>query len=204
MRKLSINTWISLIVQLLLISMLPYVIYRKNYIYAVGALLAILLAYAPAILKHNFNIQLPWFLETAITLAFFLHIGGLAFGWYNKFKFYDVVLHIYGTMLIALLGFMFVYTLYYLGKIKLSLRMIGIFTFIFAMAIGGLWEIAEFTTDHVLGTNAQMGSLTDTMGDLIFDGVGGILVAFFGMWYVQKTPEKRINQQIARMLNGKI
>ena len=131
-------------------------------------------------------------------------MGGLVFGWYSKFKFYDVVLHIYGTMLIALLGFMFVYTLYYTGKIKLSLRMIAVFTFLFAMAVGGLWEIAEFSTDRVLGTNAQMDSLADTMGDLIFDGVGGILVAFLGMWYVRKTPEKRINQHIARLLNREV
>ena len=115
-----------------------------------------------------------------------------------------MVLHIYGTMLIALLGFMFVYTLYYTGKIKLSLRMIAVFTFLFAMAVGGLWEIAEFSTDRVLGTNAQMDSLADTMGDLIFDGVGGILVAFLGMWYVRKTPEKRINQHIARLLNREV
>lgn len=202
--RLSANTWISLFVQLLLISMLPYVIYKGNYIYAAGAILAILFAYVPAMVKRNFNLQLPWFLETAITLALFLHISGLAFGWYLKFRFYDVVLHAYGTMIIALLGFMFVYMLYYLGKIKLSIRTMAIFTFLFAMAVGGLWEIAEFSIDHALGTNAQMGSLQDTMGDLIFDGVGGILVAFFGMWYVRKTPEKRINKHLAGMLNRKV
>jgi len=203
MRKLSINTWISLIVQLLLISMLPYLIYRKNYIYAGAALLAILAAYAPALMKRNFNIQLPWFLELAITIALFLHVGGLAFHWYSRFRFYDSVLHIWGTMIIALLGFMMVYALYYLGKIKLSIRMIAVFTFIFALAIGALWEIAEFTIDHTLYTHAQLSNM-DTMSDLIFDGLGGAVIAVLGMWYIRKTPEKRINEHIAKMLNRRV
>ena len=203
MAKLSINTWISLVLQLLLISMLPYLIYRRNYLYAIGALLAIFFAYTPAMLKHNFNIQLPWLLEFAIALHMFLHIGGLAFGWYSKFRLYDVVLHIHGTMIIALLGFMLVYTLYYLGKIKLSLGMIGVFTFLFAIAIGALWEIAEFRLDQSFGTLAQP-SLQDTMGDLIFDGIGGILVAGVGMWYVRKTPERKINKLIGILLNREV
>src|SRR3989344_1930408 len=46
MRQLSINTSMSLLLQLLLVSMLTYVIYRRHYLYAVAALLAILLTYA--------------------------------------------------------------------------------------------------------------------------------------------------------------
>lgn len=200
MRKLSINTLVSLLMQVLLVSMLPYLMYRRNYIYAAAAVLAIIIAYTPAMMRKNFNIQLPWFLEFSITLMLFLHVGGLAFHWYSRFRFYDSVLHIWGTIIIALLGFMMVYTLYYLDKVHLSLRMIALFTFFFTLSIGALWEIAEFTTDHFLHTHAQLGN-QDTMSDLIFDGIGGTIVALLGMWYVRKTPERKINQQIARLLN---
>jgi DNA polymerase len=61
--------------------------------------------------------------------------------------------------------------------------MIGLFTLVFALAIGTLWEIGEFASDKFLGTTAQgdgKDPLVDTMLDLISDGITGLLVALIG------------------------
>lgn len=66
----------------------------------------------------------------------------------------------------------------------------ALFAFSFAMAIGGVWEIAEFTGDSLFGMNAQrylsitdgtplVGHevLFDTMKDLIVDACGALVSA---------------------------
>ncbi len=47
-------------------------------------------------------------------------------------------MHFFGSAIVAVLAFITVYTLNF---------MIGFFTFVFAIAIGALWEIGEFFCD---------------------------------------------------------
>lgn len=42
------------------------------------------------------------------------------------------------------------------------------------MAFAAAWEICEFTSDHLLGTHAQLGN-TDTMGDIISATIGALV-----------------------------
>jgi hypothetical protein len=43
--------------------------------------------------------------------------------------------------------------------------------------VAAAWEIAEYTSDHVLGTHAQNAGLEDTMTDIICGLLGAIIVA---------------------------
>ncbi|GKU77293.1 hypothetical protein [Paenibacillus sp. L3-i20] len=48
------------------------------------------------------------------------------------------------------------------------------FSFYFSVAMAGVWEIYEFTVDHIFGLVSQNGSLTDTMIDIICGTVGAV------------------------------
>ena len=60
-------------------------------------------------------------------------------------------------------------------------HLVGIFvvTLSLGLAIGALWEIFEWSSDHVFGSHLVHGE-TDTVGDLVSDGsgalVGGLLL----------------------------
>ena len=68
----------------------------------------------------------------------------------------------------------------------------SVFAFCFALALGTLWEIYEFSCDTILGLNMQKvykadgtaligaAALMDTMEDLIVDGVAAAVVAIVG------------------------
>ena len=60
------------------------------------------------------------------------------------------------------------------------------FSFCFAVAIGVLWEIFEFTMDNLFGLNMQKSGLLDTMSDLIIDSIGAFLVSVSGFVYMKK------------------
>src|SRR5918996_988062 len=52
---------------------------------------------------------------------------------------------------------------------------VGMFVVAFALgvALGGIWEIWEWTSDHTLGSSLQLG-LDDTVGDLVADTAGSL------------------------------
>lgn len=76
--------------------------------------------------------------------------------------------------------------------ISLSPAFVALFAFCFAISIGAIWEIYEFSADLVLHTNMQkyalesgellagQAALVDTMKDLIIDTVGALGVSVIG------------------------
>ena len=58
------------------------------------------------------------------------------------------------------------------------------------MAIGSFWEITEFVSDNLFGTQLQPG-LRDTMYDLIFDLAGGTIIGVLGDVYLKRMPKER-------------
>ena len=191
-KRFSISAGISWLMKLMLLSMLPYEIYIGDYPFALATVAAIVVSFVPSIVERNYRITLPFELDLLITLAIFLHIFlGEFFMFYERVSAWDVILHLFSTSVISLLAFMIVYTLHYTRKLRLSIPLVGFFTVTFAMFVGALWEILEFIVDIVFDTTAQKG-LTDTMWDLIYDLIAGVIVAIIGMAYVKYSkPEER-------------
>lgn len=195
LKELTLNSLISIALKLSLIGLFPYLIYIKHYLFAFSALIAILLSLIPALLKRNYNINLPWGIDFLITFVLYIHTFGLTFKLYKTVFYYDIIMHLLGTVVIALLGFIIVYTLHFTKKVRLTILLIGFFTVIFAIGVGALWEIGEFAIDQFLGTQAQIDNF-DTMGDLIYDTIAALITAFVGMLYVKYTPEHKLSEII--------
>ncbi|VUT23567.1 MAG: hypothetical protein MASP_00043 [Candidatus Methanolliviera sp. GoM_asphalt] len=151
----------------------------------------------PLILKRRFDITLPWELSLLIVLALYLHVGGSIRGWYLLFyPFYDKFAHLISSVLVAILGLISAVIMdQYVESIKMNRYFVAFFVIIFTMAMGVTWEIGEFLSDQILLTQAQHG-LNDTMLDLIFDLVGGVVVSILGMIYLKYTPKERFIKEI--------
>jgi uncharacterized membrane protein YjdF len=89
-------------------------------------------------------------------------------------------------MILGFVGFLIVYILYTEKRIKTTPRFVMLFSFCFAVAIGALWEIVEFTIDSSLGWNMQKSGLVDTMWDLIVDAIGAFVVSLSGYFYLKR------------------
>ncbi|MBI5810298.1 MAG: hypothetical protein HZB21_03805 [Deltaproteobacteria bacterium] len=178
--------------KLLMLGIMPYEIYRGEYLFAFAVFLAAGISLIPSVVERNYRITLPFELDLLITLSLFLHtFMGEGLSLYKRLWLFDKMLHLYGSAVIALLAFLFVYTLHYTKKVRLTVPLIGFFTVIFALAAGGLWEMGEFGVDNIFGKQTQDG-LDDTMYDMINDFIGGVIVAMLGMAYVRYSkPETR-------------
>jgi hypothetical protein len=144
-----------------------------------GAALALGFAAAFALLARVVNLPRPYDLGFVVVLT--LHAVGEALGWYDSLWWFDRVVHVVLPCLVA--------PVLYIGLARLdvlpdprdettSRHYLGmaIVTFCLGMAVGGLWEIVEFTSDGTLDTALSEGN-SDTVGDLVADAVGSLLGA---------------------------
>ncbi len=191
-KTIEVSTLLSWLMKFILVGLFPYEIIRGQYLFAAATLLAVVISFVPSIVQRNYRVVLPFELDFLITLAIFLHIFlGEWLMFYEKLWIWDKILHVYGSAVVAILAFMTVYTLHYTGKLRLTIPFVGFFTVTFALAMGALWEIIEFTVDAAFTLTTQKG-LEDTMWDLINDLIGGIVIAILGMIYVKYSrPETR-------------
>lgn len=190
--RTTISATLSWLMKLILAGLFFYAAYKVDYLLAAAAIVAIALSLLPSLLGRNHNATLPWELDFLITLALFLHtFFGAWLRFYDTIWFFDKIMHLYGTSLIAILAFMIVYTFHATKKLRLTMPFIGLFTVAFAMTVGGLWEIGEFIFDRAFGRNTQY-SLDNTMWDMVNNLIGGIVVAVIGMFYVRYSrPDER-------------
>jgi hypothetical protein len=151
---------------------------------AVGFLLAgdasgaILLAGAGALAWVVRPLQLPRAYDAAFLVALTLQAVGEALGAYDAIPWFDNVVHFS-------LPFFLAPTLYIaLARADVvpdpkdgttTRHYVGMFvvTFALGVAIGGLWEIWEWVSDHNFGSSLQLG-LDDTIGDLVADTAGSL------------------------------
>lgn len=111
--------------------------------------------------------------------VFVTHLSLLLFSnLYEIFPWFDIPMHFFGGMSVGITYFL---TLGYLQK-KNYLRMNSIIKIIFVFALVSLtavfWEFFEFLAEYSTGLNLQ-GNLDDTMLDLFFGVIGGLLTVIF-------------------------
>lgn len=175
--KEDASVFLSYFLQLLIFIYILIGILEKNVLPVIEGILCLVITFLPIIIKRKWNLHLPWVLNLLIVISLYLHAEGRLLSFYTLFyPYYDKIAHFVGSATIALLGFATTIILDKFTEIKLNKVSIISFIIIFTMAIGGAWEILEFTSDVILKTNHQP-SLLDTMLDLIFDLIGGIFIA---------------------------
>jgi len=152
-----------------------------------AVILTLILTFLPFLFEKRYKIYLP--VEFEIVILIFIYATlflGEVHGYYDKFWWWDVVLHTGSAIAFGFVGFMILFVLYRSKKIKASPKWIAIFSFCFAVAIGAVWEIFEFSMDQIFGYGMQKNGLVDTMWDLIVDSLGALFASILGYFYVKK------------------
>ena len=144
-------------------------------------ILALVLTFAPHFVSRRYGIKLP--MDYLFVIVLFIYASmflGSAIDAYDRFFWWDAVLHIASGVVLSFAAFLVLFTLYRDKKLKASPFIIALFTFSFGLALGGVWEIFEFAVDQIFGTNMQRNGLSDTMWDLIVDAIGSLAIAWVG------------------------
>lgn len=148
-----------------------------------------LLTFGLTFLPHLFDWHVLRFSKNFLLAIIFLIYATLLLGelgaFYQRFWWWDLLLHAGAALGFGIIGFLILSILHIREKIAANPITIAVFSFTFAVAIGVLWEIFEFGVDQLLDTNLQKSGLWDTMGDLIVDCVGAGIASVLGFLYLK-------------------
>jgi uncharacterized membrane protein YjdF len=108
------------------------------------------------------------------------------------------------------IGFIVIYTINRRYSINLNPLLVALFSFNFAITLGVMWEILEFTSDVffrtasqkwdlpdtaiLLGKSYQGSGLRDTMSDLIVDSIGALITSFITYFLYKNKRIKTLNR----------
>ena len=150
---------------------------------------------APTIFRKKLDVEIPveFHFTAVIFMTASLYLGEVQ-RFYERFWWWDIVLHASAGLLMGIAGFLLVYLLNESKRVALHMTpgFISLFAFSFSVTIGTLWEIFEFAMDQLFGLNMQKAmlsdssGLTDTMWDMIVNAIGALIISFLGWRYLKR------------------
>jgi hypothetical protein len=108
-------------------------------------------------------------------LVVFNNLLGLAFAFYYTIPGWDIVTHYTTSLFLAVSALILLQKAYPQLLMQAPPILVVLAMILFALGLGSLWEIGEFVSDYLRGTDFQHG-LTNTMQDLIVDLIAGLVV----------------------------
>lgn len=169
---------------------------REDYILMLlQCLLGVAAILVPLRMMRQWDIKIPrtMFLMYIAFLYCAIFLGEVR-SFYYTVPHWDTILHTFSSAMLGALGFSMIAIFNNTERIPLNLSplFIAVFAFCFALALGAVWEIYEFTMDVVFGTNMQkfaldngtplvgQEALWDTMKDIIVDTLGALTMSVVG------------------------
>lgn len=142
------------------------------------------------IFERRTNIKIPISLGIIFTgfIICSLYLGSYM-NFYERFLWWDDLLHAFYGGAFALIGFILINWLSNVRGIENDILIICLFSFCFAVAVGAIWEIYEFAFDTFAGGNMQRTDqgtgVTDTMNDIILESSTALIVNIYIYAYVK-------------------
>lgn len=190
-----VNKWLGRALLAVMAAEWVFLLYAGRWLSVFLVTMIIAALVAPGIFRRKLDVDIP--VEFHITAVVFMTASlylGEVYSFYQRFWWWDMLLHTSAGLLMGVAGFLLVYLLNERREAGLHMKpgFIALFAFSFAVTIGTLWEIIEFAADQALGGNMQKpmlgdaSGLTDTMWDMIVNAAGALLVSLVGWRYMMR------------------
>lgn len=161
------------------------------------------LTFMPAFIERELSVILP--VELTLINCAFLYAAfvlGEMQQFYERLWWWDLLLHSFSALVLGLLGFVIVFSLYMTDRVRMAPLLVAITSFGFAVSMGTLWEIFEFLMDHFFATTMLKSGLHDTFTDLMVNAAGALIAAISGYFYVRGQPTFLVDGIVQRFVAG--
>lgn len=186
----------SALVFLLLFGSAVIAVLSKNWsnLFVIGV--AIVLSLVPYFLHKKYDIRISKRLNFGILLFLFstILLGEVNY-FYEKFNWWDTVLHFTAGLGLTIFGFVILHEIYSTNQLRSTPKMTAFFAFCFTGMMAGVWEIFEFSVDTFVKSANMQPSNTDTMQDLIVALMAAVIVSYFGFRHL-KYRERNLTGQM--------
>ncbi len=204
-----VHRWTLLVLQAIMAVELLLVFREGQWINAFLVMAIMAITLSPAVIGRRFRVHIPpEFQVLAVVFVFAALFLGEIHSYYARFWWWDIALHTSSGLLMGILGFLLIYVLNEdeRANVHMRPRFMALFAFLFAVTVGTLWEIFEFSMDRIVGTTMQKSmlgdpsGLTDTMWDMIVNALGALTISALGGWYMKRQERSFIEAWIRRFI----
>lgn len=181
------------VLQVILLGISVYGALQGRAAVVLNGVVPLLVTFLPAYLRRDYRVRMDPGIVFLLAVAATVHAIGML-GPYESVQWYDEVAHALSASVVALSGYATVQALdIHYESIELPPEFLRAATVIFAIAFGGLWELFEL----LLGTAAAafgfeppliVFGLDDAVLDIVFNTIGGIVVAVVAPGHLTKLP----------------
>lgn len=206
----TIKRWMVFIIVIVMVIDGVVVVSEGQWLSAVLIMAIALLILFVTVFSDRLVVQIPAeFQLLALMFVFAALFLGEVRSYYDRIWWWDIALHATSGLLMGILGFLLVYVLNASQRIAVSMtpRFVAIFAFVFAVAVGSLWEIFEFGMDSIFHTRMQkpmlgdLSGLTDTMWDMIVNAIGAAFISALGWWHMKRDRRSFIDVWIQKFIH---
>jgi len=199
MQSQQIHRRLTFLLQAILVIEVVVALWEQQWLTAVVTIGIIAVTLAPFLLGKLLRVFIPpEFVLLAIGFVFASLFLGEVYDYYARFWWWDIALHSTSGFLLGIVGFLLVHVLNETENIGVHMKpgFVAFFAFLFAVGMGALWEIFEFSMDSFFGMNMQKpmlgdpSGLTDTMWDLIVDTLGALIISVLGYSFIKTAGNK--------------
>jgi hypothetical protein len=175
----------------------------------VQCFLGLVVMFIPSLIERKWKIDIPNYMEILYFIFLYcaIYLGEVR-NFYYLIPHWDLILHAFSGAMLGALGFTLAIIVNESSKIKTELSpfFISLFSFSFALAVGTIWEIYEYTCDGILSLNMQKyalengtqligrQALSDTMQDIIVNAISSLTVVMTGYFTFKIKEAKKIVQ----------
>ncbi len=169
-------------------------------------LLGLVVLGLPSTLERKWSFEIPNYMSILYFIFLYcaIYLGEVR-NFYYLVPHWDSILHAFSGAMLGAFGFTLVTILNDSERVSVTLSplFVCLFAFCFALAVGAIWEVYEFTGDGLFGLNMQKfrtadgtlligrEALSDTMKDIIIDSVGAFIVVAIGYLTLLKRRGKK-------------
>ena len=175
-----------------------YMVLRGDYEAAFIAATGFVVSIFPQLVVQKLKLHLPVSYEIVVMgfIVASIMLGEL-FDIYEKYWWWDSVLHLSSGVIIGYIGFMILYVFRLQGKLTVGPGIIAFLVFSVSMMVASMWEVFEFAVDQVTGSRMQRHNF-DTMKDIILAMLGSILASFVAYWHTRWPESSPLRRQLTK------
>lgn len=204
-----VQKWLFAVLQVIMLAGFALNIYEQQWMTAAVCAALIGVMFVPALIERRIKIDIPSEFEIlAILFVFAAIFLGEVRNYYEQYWWWDILLHTMSGLLLGIFGFLLVYVMNETDRVDLHMRpaFVALFAFLFAVSVGALWEIFEFSMDQLFGLTMQKpmlgddSGLTDTMFDLVVDTLGAAIITLMSWWFTTHSRQSFVDAMIAKFV----
>jgi len=195
------HSWLVYAIWITLIGAFGFALIEQNWKMGFVAFATLAASMIPAAIADRYELRLPVAFFAGMVLFLFATLFlGEVLDFYGRFWWWDLALHAISATGFGLVGVIIALVMFEGDRYAAPPWAIAFIGFTFAVTMGSLWELFEYSMDLSFGMNMQKSGLDDTMLDLLSNAGGAIVGASAGYAYLRGRDNSGLSGLIAEFV----